>query len=113
MKQIHVAQFRLNGPTEGLRKLRECPGEHRWLLRIRLIEANGNERFEEIRTDKPCAQRHITAIYEQSVIDLCASEDGQPVLVSAGGFDLYLLQPQQTHKTKRAKRSKNSARRRA
>lgn len=95
MKPMHVAQFRLNGPTEGLRKLRECPGEHRWLLRIRLIEANGNERFEDIRTAQPCAQRHITHIYEQSVNDICASDNGQPVTVRAGGFDLYRLPPPQ------------------
>ena len=110
MKPQHVAQFRLTGPTEGLRKLRECPGEHRWLLRIRLIEANGNERYEDIRTAQPCAQHHISHIYEQSVNDICASENGAVVQVKAGGFDLYRL-PAPTSRANKPHRLKTENRR--
>lgn len=91
--RIHVAQLRLQGPTEGLRVHRICPGRHRWLLRIMLTHANGDHDRRDIVAFDPCTRAEMVDVYHREIDDLCQPIAGQPPHVTAGGFDLYLLKP--------------------
>lgn len=93
-KPIKVVQMRLSGPTEGLRRLRECPGLHRWRLHIYLQHADGWLDERDILVSAPCHVSHLSHIYEQAIVELCApGPDGQQPRVTSGGFDGWLLPP--------------------
>lgn len=90
-KPRKVAQFRLNGPAEGLRRLMHVEGPQRWRLVIHLQLADGGEDERVIQVDAPCHMSHLTHIYDREISEMCA---GTPT-VKGGGWDAYLLPKQQ------------------
>lgn len=90
-KPIKVVQFRLSGPTEGLRVLRQCSGVHRWRLHIYLQHADGWLDERDLLVSAPCPVHALTGIYEQQINEMCAPIDGQAPTVRGGGFDGWLL----------------------
>lgn len=90
LKARKVAQYRLTGPTEGLRRLMHVEGPQRWRLVIRLQLADGGEDERVIQVDAPCHMSHLTHIYDREISEMCA---GTPT-VRGGGWDAYLLPKQ-------------------
>lgn len=98
---IHVAQYRISGPTAGMRVLRQVRGPQCWRLRawirysprhapIDIIDGEprrreGDER--EILVREPCPISALMEHYEVAVAELCKDT---PTVI-AGGFDAYLL----------------------
>ncbi len=108
-KPIHAAQYRLTGPTAGMRMLRHVQGRQLWDMRIWLtyhpdhapvdiVDGQPRKREGELqhfRTPVPCLPSELVAHYDRAIAELC---EGTPVVIAAG-FDAYLL-PKQPAPTK-------------
>lgn len=85
MKRIHVAQWRLTGPTEGTRVLRAITGPQRWELNYWLQRADGHRDDYRLRVDKPCPLRALMSKGNELIAELTADCP----TVKAGGWDAY------------------------
>lgn len=98
-KPLRVMQYRLTGPTAGLRMLRQVTGLHRWRLRLWLQHADGGEDERTITVDAPCPMSALTPLYDAQLAEMSA---GEPT-VTAGGADAWLLPPKPTQQRPHAR----------
>lgn len=87
MKRIHVAQWRLTGPTEGTRVHKVIHGPQVWQLNYWLQRADGHRDDYSLRVDKPCA---LSALMEQGNRLIAELTQGTPT-VTAGGWDAFFF----------------------
>lgn len=98
---IHVVQYRISGPTAGMRVHRQVRGSQCWRLRawirysprhapIDIVDGEPRRRdidAREILVREPCPISALMGHYEDAVADLCK---GTPIVIAAG-FDAFLL----------------------
>lgn len=90
-RQVHVMQFRLSGPTEGVRVLKAITGPQKWRIHLWLHFPDGGSAERDILVAQPCDLSALTAIYTREIFELCRDDDGEPATVKAGGADVYLM----------------------
>lgn len=104
-KPVHVMQFRLTGPTEGVRTLKLISGPQKWRIHLWIKFPDGGSAEREILVSEPCRISALTPIYTREIDELCRDDSGEPATVTAGGADVYLMprhqQPRPTPQRRR------------
>lgn len=82
---MKVAQYRIAGPTAGLRVLRQVVGPQRWRVRFWHVNEKGDMFENEVVVREPVSITSLHAVCMQQLRDLFS--DGP--LITDGGWEVF------------------------